>query len=90
MFKIGDRVRNISATALHRGQVGIVAQIGGSMYGREQVWARYEDGQSTWLRAHDYEFAHCPCPMSGPGNGRLDTALAQEAMVTGGVEVNLG
>jgi hypothetical protein len=51
-FEVGDKVLNICSEGVHKGQVGTVTEVNDDGY---EVWAKYSDGQSTFMRSTDYK-----------------------------------
>jgi hypothetical protein len=48
-FKLGDKVLNCNSVAVHRGWIGVVSAVRDNL-----VWAKYEDGQETYMKSFDY------------------------------------
>jgi hypothetical protein len=58
-FKLGDKVLNCNSVAVHRGRIGVVSAVRDNL-----VWAKYEDGQETYMKSFDYTLLSSRTPCS--------------------------
>lgn len=49
-LEVGDKVLNCNSVAVHRGRIGVVSAVRDNL-----VWAKYEDGQETYMKSFDYQ-----------------------------------